>query len=277
MRSATRHPSRAAATACASAAVACLLGVGFGSAHAQEAPRWSGGAQVSLQHTTGTSEFTALMASHDLRRDADLHLELHTGVGYGRSSFSSRGSDGVHRTHTDIRRSAIADALLRWPARKRVYAPLRLLLERDDNQNIDRRLHAGLGVGAYLVRAPRQTLQLEVSAGPIRERDADGSRHDYAAGAALLDHELSWGTHGGSLSSRIECVRAFRDDEGRLLRGRTSLNAPLGDRIGLSVAYTVLYDTTPAGSVYDPESEDEVVTASARTTTSLNVGVRFSW
>ena len=261
-------------------AVVVLLAVCTGGATAQNARPWSGSGQVSLQHSGGTSTYTSLGLSHDLTYQGHVHAELHTRYGYARSSYETTTYDnGVAHavTQTDNRRNAVADLLVRVPAAGRVYGTARLLAERDDNQNINRRLHGAVGAGTYLLRRSRQSLQAELSAGHIDERDRRAAALAYYAASALLDHELQFGTHGGSVSTRLEWVHGLSDDAGGLGRARLSLYAPLTQRIGLNVAYALTHDTDPAAGLFNPGADDEIVQVAARTTTNLSVGLQLGW
>ena len=116
---------------------------------------------------------------------------------------------------------------------------------RDPFAGLASRWSGGPGVAVGLVRATRDTLNLEGAFTTQSERTTTAIERSFAATRTAAAYKHTFGTSNAAFTQTLEWLANLETSEDYRLNSETALVAPLSSKIGLRVSYLIRFDNQP--------------------------------
>ena len=116
---------------------------------------------------------------------------------------------------------------------------------RDPFAGLASRWSGGPGVAVGLIRATRDTLNVEGALTEQSERTTAAIDRSFAATRAAAAYKHTFGSSNAAFTQTLEWLGNLETSEDYRLNSETALVAPLSSKIGLRVSYVIRFDNVP--------------------------------
>lgn len=205
-----------------------------------EAEAWQRSVSVGLTATDGNSDTLTLNAGAEAKREWGQHV-LRIGAGGTYAESQSGPSNSTVTTAQDV--AAFANYKFKWSTRWYAYVDAGIL--HDDLADLDYRLTAGPGVGAFVIARENAELGVELGTTYIREERADDTEDDTVAVRIAARHDQTLSDTAKAWAA-VEYLPAADDGEDYLLQAEAGVEATLNTHLSLRTVLENRYDNIPA-------------------------------